>query len=316
MPNIGLDGSVTSSALESVNEFSNSIQNIYSENTIYEGQITQIYAVDDSQNVQSGEPGTYTVYDVLIRTSDGGTQTVTRARALQPLFGGGFNNFMEVLPTDPGPQGKTYIDTYLKRGSRVLVAFAGGQRASAVIIGAMPHDNPVANKRRPSKSKGSYLEMEFQGLNVSIDNDGALKIVFNSPRNDSGAPMKSDAAPTVMNIDNQGNVIVSTNASQELKIDRVAKNITLTNGGTKILMDANSTLIQTDSKDVKINATAKCEITTGADTKIKAGGKVTLDAPEINFNGSAGPVLTELTDPIIDYIYGAPTEGVKTVKAG
>lgn len=166
MPFIGADGSVTSSALQSISDFSDASGQIFGDATIYEGQITQVYAVDDSQNIQDGTPGTYTVYDVLIRKPDGGTQIATRARAMQPLFGGGFNNFLEVLPTDPGPQGKTYIDSYLKRGSRVAVAFLAGMRAAPVIIGAMPHDNPTANKRRPSSSKGTYLEMEFQGLNV------------------------------------------------------------------------------------------------------------------------------------------------------
>lgn len=316
-PTINADGSVISSALDGVDSFPDARESFYNDGYLYEGQIVQVYPVDDSQNVRSGSPGVFTVYDVLIRDTSGGTQIASKCRAIQPMFGGSFNNFLEVLPVSPGQKAKDFgLDTVLRPGTKVLLAFICGQRAAPVIIGAMPHDNPVAVRARPKKAKGTHLEMEFQGLNVSINNDGALKIVFNTPKDNLGSPVSPDRAPTTLQIDSLGNVQVDTNANQQLKMDRVAKTIKVTNGGTSILMDQNSTLIQTDSKDTVINATAACKINTGANTEIKAGGKCTIDAPEINFNGAAGPILTEVTDPIIDYIYGAPTQGVKTVKSG
>lgn len=315
MAHVGADGSVGSSALQAIEDYDHASQHLYGDMALYQGQIVQVYAIDDPRNQVDGSPGKFTLFDVLINTPEGGTQTIKRCKALQPLFGGAFNNFLEVLPTDPGPKNNA-LDSFLKRGSRVLVGMICGQKSAGVILGTMPHDNGVAVAKRPSRSNGTYLDMEFQGLNVSISNDGALKIVFNSPRDDSGSPTNAGAAPTTMEIDSSGNVKVATNASQELSIDRVAKTIKLTNGGTTILMDANSTLVQTDAKDVKINASAACKINTGANTEITAGGKVKLDASQIELNGSAGQVLTTLTDPIVDYIYGAPTEGVPTVKAG
>lgn len=314
-PTYNSDGSVISSALDGVEDFSHAQDFFYSDSMIYPGQILKIYPKDDPENNTSGTTGDFTLYDVIIKNPEGGSQIVKSCRAIQPFFGGGFNNFLEVLPTNPGP--KDYLkDPNLKPGTMVAVAFLFGQRAAPIILGALPHDNPVAVRARPTKDKGVHLEGEFQGLNFQITNDGALKITFNSPKDNSGTAIKPNAAPTTLEIDSSGNVDIKTNASQQVKMDREGKKINVVNGQTSIVLDQNGAVVTTTATTVNVNASADCNIKTGGKTTIKAGGKCTVDAAQIELNGAAGDVLTTQTDELVDDIYGRSTIGVKNVKAG
>jgi hypothetical protein len=229
-------GDVISSAL-SMDSLPNAGGDLYMNSRLEMGQIERIYTIDDKENTSKEASATCTVYDVLIRKPGGTVERVLRARMLQPTFGGGLNNFLEVLPTDPGFDGKnTKKDKAVKRGHYVLVAFIGGRKDTPVILGGMPHINPVAQKKRPKKGKGTYTEGEIQGLNFSVDNDGALKVVFNGPRKDDGS-LANKNGPTTINIDKDGRINVSTNAEQSVVIDRVSGKITVTNGPTKVIMD-------------------------------------------------------------------------------
>ena len=147
-------------------------------------------------------------------------------------------------------------------------------------------------------------------------NDGALILTFQGPKDDKGNAVTPDNAPTVLQIDAMGNVDVTTNAQQELKIDRVAKQILFTNGETSITMTQDGAKISTKSTELDIETTKDCNIKVGGKANINVTDKCILQASEINLNGSMGDILTTKTSPIIDAIYGQPTVGVPTVKAG
>lgn len=264
-PHFTESGDVVSSALAA--SIGDSAHEERSQNFRIElGQIEQVYTIDDPKNTSRND-ARFTVYDVNIMKPNGAMEVIPRCRALQPLFGGGFNNFLEVLPTDPGSKAKDpKTDISLKRGHYVLVAFISGRKDTGVILGAMPHASKVAIGRRPKKIKGVYTEGEIQGLNFSVDNDGALKVVFNGPRKDDGSLLNKNG-PTTIEISKDGIINVSTNAKQKITIDRMAKKIRVENGATYIDSDASGDKIQVVAKTVEIGTGALQPAVVGDDWK-------------------------------------------------
>lgn len=219
------------------------------------GQIQTIYPIDDPNNNPVGK-ATFVLYDVLVFHPDGGTEQINRCRAMQPFFGGGFNNFFEVLPTNPGPNAKKFsVPRSEKPGTWVLVGLVNGQKQNGVILGAMPHPNSVAVATRPTQSEGTIAQGEFQGFNFEIDNNGAFTATFNGPRDDQGNPVNQNG-PTVFMIDKNGNPSISTNSTQSVMIDRVNALITVTNGPTTYTMDQNANTITTVAKTVNLGDSA------------------------------------------------------------
>ena len=216
------------------------------------GQIESIYTVDDKQNNAQGNPGAFTVYDVMVHRQNGATELIPRCRMLQPSFGGGINNFLEVLPTDSGSNGKdSKVSAGLKRGHFVLVGFIGGRKDSPVILGAMPHTNKVAVAKRPKKGKGTHFEGEIQGVNFQIDNDGSLKVTQQSPKKDDGTP-SNEKIKTTIHVQKDGSIEITTNEKQKVRIDSQTKHIRIDNGNTYVDMDQTGDKIDVVAKNVNV----------------------------------------------------------------
>lgn len=250
-PFISEHGEVVSSAL-AVGGEEHLVNDTFFNFSIESGQIEKIYAVDDSENAAVGASHLHTLYDVRIYRPNGSTELITKCRMLQPGFGGGINNFFEILPTDPGSDAKNDSkDRAHKRGHQVLVAFVSGRKETGIILGGLPNPNPVARSKRPGKLKGVHTEGEIQGLNFQVGNDGQLKITFNGPRNDRGILTGSNG-PTSVEITKLGNILVSTNNRQSIEIDRVSGKISITNGPTFIISDQKADKVQVVGHTVEI----------------------------------------------------------------
>lgn len=261
------------------------------------GQIEQIYAIDDPENSIPGIPARYTVCDVLITRQTGATELLPRCRILQPAFGGGINNFLEVLPTNPGPQAKNgAIPKDLKPGHWVLVGFVSGRKDAGVILGALPHANRTAIARRPTKDKGTYLEGEVQGFGFSIDNNGALSLVFNGPRKDDGTLIDTTIGPTTVQIDKQGSLTIQTNQQQTVLIDRVGTTIKITNGPTYVNMDQGANKIQVVAKTVEVGTNTLQPQLVGDDWKSLMEDLIT-EITQIIVPTGVGPSGTPVNTP-------------------
>lgn len=95
------------------------------------------------------------------------------------------------------------------------------------------------------------------------------------------------------------------------------KNNTLTiNSIGKTNINTTGDQSETIGGKLTINVTGDADITAGGACNVTASGNAVVQAAEIHLNGSAGKVLTTVTDPVVDTIFGAPTQGVPTVKSG
>jgi hypothetical protein len=280
-PTINQHGDVISSAL-SVEPHEDARHQFFSETKVLRGQIQKIYAVDSAGNDPGNSKGSYTLYDVLVWKPDGSTEVVRRCRALQPFFGGTYNNFLEVLPTDPGPNATNQdLGSSERPGTHVLVGFIGGQKLyGPVILGALPHPNAVAIARRPSEDLGIYMEGEFQGLNFKVQNDGSFTLTFNGPRDDEGNLLNQNG-PTTFSIDTQGNINLSTNNQQTVSVDRVNGVIDVVNGTTEIKMEQNPAQITINADNVIANVAKDMSATVGGKTTVKSTSDVTISSSSV-----------------------------------
>lgn len=248
----------------------------YGENRILEGQIIRLIPKDEKEN----RVKRFTLYEVNVFYPEGSGSGPVRAIASQPFFGGGFNNFCEVLPASPGQKAQDdSVDQNLKPGTRVLVTFLGGQKSAPVIIGALPHYSAIATATRPTKDKGpGYLEAEFQGVNYKIDKDGALKLKWTGPKDEKGKPLDDKLGPTEFSIDKTGSVELKTNQKQSVKIDRVAKTIKVTSGKSTITLTQEGEKLEISCTDVTIKAEGKAKVQVKGDAAVVVKGALDLSS--------------------------------------
>jgi hypothetical protein len=232
------------------------------------GQISAIYTVDLSDNSPSGSTkGLVTRCDVTVYRRDGSSEIIPQCMMMQPGFGGGINDFMEVVGPNPGPTANDpTISERDKPGQMVILGLVEGMKQGGVILGALPHTNPVAVANRPTAAEGSRLQGEVRGLNWLIDSDGALTVTFNGLRLNDGS-LATTAGPSAVNIDKTGKITVSTNNEQTVFIDPVAQVVSVTNGPTTFVMDG---------KANKITQSAKTVEQLGSDTSRLQGGQVLI----------------------------------------
>ena len=313
MSNFTKFGNIISSSLSygPVKSATSDLENNYS---LYWGQITKVYSIDDPKNDERG-PGVYTLYDVQINKPRMVTETIDRCRMLQPGFGGGINNFLEITPTTPSDSSSNKSNQ-LKRGHWVLVGFISGKKNSGVILGGLPHLNPAAVKSRPKKSQGVHTEGEIQGLNFQVTNDGELIISFNGPKNDKGELIDLSLGPTVVKIDKSGSVNVSTNQNQSISVDRTDKTIKVINGETSYEMKQDGSKVTVKCKDLVFETTKDVIVKADGNANVTAKKDAIVKAKNISLNGDNGKILTTTTSPYVDFITGIPTIGVPNVKAG
>ena len=231
-----------------VDPISEAHQKTYANFRLEEGQIVAVYTADDSQNIPGGGTGRFTLFDVMLYLANGATEPAPRCRAMQPLFGGSINNYFESTTVPPGAQSDSYnISKDLKPGARVIVGFLGGQKQNGVILGTLPSGNTLAVANRPKKAQGTVTQLEIQGVNVLINNDGELVVSRSGPKDNSGKSIQS-SGPTTVTLDKTGGVSVSTHAGQKISIDAQGDQISAqTKAGATMLLSGKQVAFGTAS---------------------------------------------------------------------
>jgi hypothetical protein len=240
------NGNLISSALQA--------QHVANAQNAFDGQTKMVEGQIIRVRPKKGDDK-FTLYDILVRNADGATAVVPGARALQPLFGGAQNNFLEILPQDPGSRAGEAIERALKRGTMVLLGFVSGQATAPIIMGTLPHYSDRATQTRPTITKNALLDGEFQGLHFTITESGSFKLTFNGPRKDSGE-LKNANGPTAIEIDPKGNLLINNNNNQSIEISRDSDLVTVTSGPTSVVLDQTGNKIEVKAERIEIGDAA------------------------------------------------------------
>lgn len=187
-----------------------------------------------------------------------------------------------------------FEDVILNVADKVMVKFPRGDRSFGII------ESCTRNYVVPQDpSLGRHWRNRFNKIVRMIDKDGNYSVTSDQGPN---LHVKTDK------------IILDDSAGQKVTFDKKSKTLTIECNELKVQVVGNATV------DVKGNlkATVGGDMTANVTGKatVKIGGDAKIDAANIFLNGSGGKVLTTKTDPVVDTIWGQPTEGVETLKAG
>lgn len=186
------DGTIISSAFGAGSlDLSLGTHGIGRQNNLKIGTVIAVRYIDSTNGIQmsqsrnsKGKDGfAYeTVYDVKIEEMMYKSFIFPGCRVLKPFFGP--NNYFEVIheSADISP---TYAERRLLAenasslaGARCILAFLEGEASAPIILGFLNHP---ARKSKITEDKGIHLGFEFNGINVTIDKDGAFKLIASGP---------------------------------------------------------------------------------------------------------------------------------------
>ncbi len=136
-------------------------------------------------------------------------------------------------------------------GSKVLILCVDGESQSGVIIGGLRDLKDTSEKKDTEKDPGHNAYWIFNGVNATVDKDGAFTLTFNGPTKNDGKlntdKVKEEATGTVFSIDKDGNASLADKEQKnqllinhkDSKIQNTADkeyDITVSNG--KIITDS------------------------------------------------------------------------------
>ena len=288
----------------------------YKNSSLRIGVVVASYPTTDSNNHSK----LTTEYDVQV-IEQNEDQSVTSIRYKNCMSAEGMGSiadfFEKSLRTQKSKKNKGATTLNDQDGAIVLILCLDAMSDKAIVVGSLTHPNRATTL----KSSEPYLEGEYNGVNIVVNNDGSTTLTFKGATDNNGDPIDSSQGNTEIKIESDGSYQVDHD-SITFRLDRrgtasltAKKDVNVTaQGNISFQIQGDATL------DVK----GKVSVTSGADTTVNAGGeckvtssgKTTVNASEINLNGSSGRVLTTTTEPFTDLITGFPTNGVPTVKAG
>lgn len=314
----GLLGNNANAAMEGFNK-------TYKNTALRMGIIIRSYPVGDDNNLSD----LTTEYDVSVfeQNEDKGSSVITYKNCMSSEGLGSIADFFErtLRVRETAEEGDGMINTTDQNGAVVLIMCLDGVSDKAIIMGAMTHPD----RETTLVDDQPYLEGEYNGVNIKIDNDGSAKFTFNGATDNDGEIIDDSQGVTTIQVETDGSFQLD-HETITFRLDRTEGTATLTcnkdvninaTGDVNVVAEGNATV---QCVDVSLTASGKgtadisadLEVTVGGDCKATVSGKLVAQASEIDLNGSSGMVLTNVTDPVIDLITGAPTMGVPTVKAG
>lgn len=135
------------------------------------GRVSAVYPAKHPDNVNKK----FIEYDIEVFLENGSSTHFPRC-LMSSVFGG-IADYVQWTPRYANP---SYTD--VSEGSYVLIACINSNAAKGIIIGGIPHPKSEAI----DANDGTQLKFRFNGINVTIDHDGAFKLSRNGPTRADG----------------------------------------------------------------------------------------------------------------------------------
>lgn len=199
-------------------------------------------------------------------------------------------------------------NTPLSNGATVLVACINGDRSQAYIVGAIPQPN--REKVDPDSAEGRYLRGRFNGVEVSIQDDGSFEMTV------PGA-VKTDGTPDDKRDENNHGSKVTFAANGDIVIDdQNGESITVSPGNKTIVIESSDTILATAEKNITATAGEDASLTVGKNTDIETGERLSekSDQHEVDASSSwrvrTGHASISSSDVNLGADKTSPTNGV------
>jgi hypothetical protein len=261
------------------------------------GFVVKSYAANDPANKST----LCTEYDVLTieQSENKGSTSILYRNCLSSQGFGSIADFLEYTLRPKTFQTSKGFPTFGDQdGAVVLIQCLDNIGDKAIVVGTLIHPERTTT----ITSTAPQLSGEYNGVNVQIKNDGSCSLTFKGATDSKGAP------------NGQGNTVFQIKADGSFEFNHSTVTISAEKSGTLTVTSNKDTNIT--CANANVNASADAKIVAGGECDVTASGNVVIQGSEIHLNGKRGQILTNITDPVIDSIFGEPTMGVPTVKSG
>jgi hypothetical protein len=256
----------------------------YRNTGIKAGIIVKSYAPDDPFN-QTTLCSEYDVLTIEQFENKGSTSILYRNCVASQGFGG-IADYLEYTSRPKTFQTNKGFPTFGNQdGAVVIIQCLDNVGNKAIVTGFLIHPDRATK----ITSTEPQLFGEYNGVAIVINPDGSCSLTFNGATDSKGVPTNSSQGVTQFQIQTDGSYQF-TNSSV--------------------------TILGSKSGQLTINTTSDANITVGGQCAITSTGKTIIQASEIDLDGSESMVLTNVSDPVIDSVFGEPTIGFSKVKAG
>ena len=296
----------------------------YKNTGIKAGLVKKSYDPTDPEN----QNGLCTEYDVLTieQNENKGSTSILYRNCLSTQGFGSMADYLEYTLRPLTKQDSKGFPTFSNQdGAIVLIQCLNNIGDKAIVVGTLIHPD------RPTNVTGNAPQLygEYNGVNIQINEDGSCSLIFKGATDSKGKVIDSTQGNTEVKIEKDGSFQID-HSMITFRLDKTTGVATL-NAQNDIDLITNTNLNITATKNVEVNCvdvdvtasgkanvdvSSDANITVGGDTNLTSNGKTVVKASEVDIQGSTGEVLTSVTDPVVDTIFGEPTTGVLTFKAG
>jgi phage gp45-like len=280
MSNFLRNGTVLPSGLLSQNHAAKmeGFKRTYQNTALKIGVITASYGISDPLNINK----LFVEYDVLVfeqyENKGSGVSIYKNCTAAKSL--GSIADYFEMTlrPIVTMTTDGTVPHLSGQDGSVVMLLCLNGFSDTGVIVGAL--DNPD----RPTMLTDTtpHLEAEYNGVHITILNDGSTSLTFKGATDNSGTPTDSS----------QGNTVVSIATDGSFQVQHSTITFTLAKNGVATLTSSGDLNVNCDNATItansNINATCKDATVTASDT-------ATVDGKTVNLGASASDAVIKGT---------------------
>ena len=226
----------------------------YRNTSLRMGIVVRGYAISDDKNLTK----LTNEYDVLVfeQNEDRGSSIMTYKNCIAAEWGGSIPDFLEktLRIREGAVPVNGFINTSGQNGSIVLIQCLDGMTDKAIIVGAITHPD----RETTLVDTQPYLQGEYNGVNVLIDNDGSVTLTFKGATDNDGEQVDDSQGNTTVSIEKDGSVQIE-HSTVTLRLDR-------------------SGVVTLDAKG-DINITAE------------SGSNVTVDGDMINLGANAADAV-------------------------
>jgi phage baseplate assembly protein gpV len=170
-----------------------------SDNSLRVGEVIAVRAPSDPLNV-SGKENEYIV-SASYRDGQGALVQAQYRCVLRDGLGTKGDHYRRSLRARDAEKDQKNIGD----GAVVLIACINGDKGQAVIMDCLRNPN-----RTDPDPEGRFLDFEFNGVHISIDDAGMLTLEVLGPTDTDGEPEDEDAKKTTVTIDKAGAVTIET----------------------------------------------------------------------------------------------------------
>lgn len=258
------------------------------------GVILHSYDVKDNINISK----LTTEYDVMVveQHEDKGATTIVYKNCMSAAGLGSVADYFEanLRKLEKNTSGKDSINLNNQNGATVLMLCLDGVGDKAIIIGAISHPDRKTNLQ----TTAPYLEGEYNGANIMVDNDGAATFTFKGATDNDGNPTDTTQGTTTISVEKDGSYQVGHDSITE-RLDRngqytvTSKDVATFNTDTNFAVNATEDIVLTAKGDLNgsmnnlvLNAQGSATISCQK-LSISASSDISMSGSQITMQGQS-----------------------------